>query len=69
MTITEARRIARQFHADFIATNRQWAICSIEGYLPPNTCLKDVEDDDFFPATVEHIAYVLSRHCRSNADW
>jgi hypothetical protein len=62
MTHSEARRIAREFHADYIATNRQWAICSLESYLPPNTRLYNVEDGDFFPATVEHIALVLRDH-------
>jgi hypothetical protein len=62
MTIAEARRIAKAFHADYIATNRQWAICSLESYLPANHMLQNVEDDDFFPATVERIAQVLRRH-------
>lgn len=63
MTLAEARRIAKQFHADYVVTNRQWSICTLEGYLPPNHYFSNVQDDDFFPATVSILTSVILLCC------
>lgn len=64
MTIKQARSIARNFYADYIVPNRQWAVCTLEGYLPAGHYLIDVQDDDFFPVTIDHLTRVIVRHCK-----
>ena len=62
MTRTEATAAARKFIKTYVDTGRQWDVGSIEGCLPDGYVLRDVEDGDFFPATVKHVAHVIEKH-------
>lgn len=62
MTCTEATAAARKFIETYVDTDRQWDVGSVEGCLPDGYELRNVEDGDFFPATVENIASVIENH-------
>jgi len=62
MTRTEATAAARKFIKTYVDTNRQWNASSVEGCLPDGYELRNVEVEDFFPTTVEHVASVIEKH-------
>lgn len=62
MTRTEATAAARKFIETYVDTDRQWDVGSVEGCLPDGYELRNVEDGDFFPVTIEHVASVIKTH-------